>query len=44
MKGEIMKQLNFMQWFVQLIKKDRKLFESDMSIKEYIYKKVKNRD
>ena len=36
-----MKKANFMQWFTQLIKKDRKLFESDMCIKEYISKKVK---
>ena len=39
-----MKKANFMQWFTQLIKKDRKLFESNVYIKEYISKKVKRVD
>lgn len=31
----------FMQWVVRLIKKDRKLFKSDVMIEDSIYKNVK---
>lgn len=36
-----MEKSSFIQWFTQLIKLDRKLFVSDVHIKECISKKVK---